>query len=98
MKSPRERFREDPAAVRGLQDLADNSGVLHSIDMARLQLAHRYSEDTSPTCSLNHYRMQGVHDFVKLWLSLGDKTEPAKRDSTDQLLDPDVIPPLKPKK
>lgn len=96
-KTPRQRFQQSPDAVRALQDFADSAVVAHSIDMATLQLQTMYAADTSPTCSLNHYRMQGAQDFIKVWLTLGDQQEPARREPTDTLLD-DTIVPLKTRK
>ena len=95
--SPRERFQQDSNAVRGHIDFADSAAVRHSIDQALLQLTQRYTIDPGPTASLNFYRLQGAQDFIDTWLVLGDVPRRTDAKRTDELLDPDLPPPLKPK-
>lgn len=96
--SPKQRFQLDPARTRAHLDFVDSSAVRASLDAALLQLSQRYATDVGERASLHFYRLQGAQDFISEWLALADIHERRDVTRTDELLDPELVPPLKPKK
>lgn len=97
--SPREAFVKSALNIQAHHRLAESEDLHASLDVALLEYQHRQTRLSAPDlggCAACHLRMQGVHEFVELFLNLCETTQSAPRTDTTNLAgNIKVMPPAK---
>lgn len=88
--TPRETFQQDKGELRQHEDLADNTFLSHTFDVALLEMLWR-QESTAPIQNGIRFseRLQGAKEFLEIWKLLSDKTKKETTPKDPGALEPD---------
>jgi len=94
MKSPRDTFRLDKAAVGKHSNLADDQFVEYCLNTALLELLHRQSaEATFPEAAKQNSELAGAKKFVSIFLGLSSASKSDDASQQDRgLFTPGLLP------
>ena len=87
--TPKADFIASADNVKNHHVVVENPIVRHDIEVALAEMQRRATANTPPTdfnaCASSHLRMLGAHDFIEIFLNLGEQMQPGVRTDTTNL-------------
>lgn len=87
--TPKADFIASADNVKNHHVVVENPIVRRGIEIALAEMQRRSAAGTDPAnfnaCAASHLRMLGAHDFVEIFLNLGETMQPGVRTDTNNL-------------
>lgn len=91
--TPRERFLLDKVAVKRHLDIADDSFVERTMEVALSEMLWRDTARNGPEALYQRYKLEGAKEFIRIWQTLGERISRSPREEPAGLLPEDARPP-----
>jgi len=87
--TPKADFIASAENVKNHHVVVENPFVRKGIEVALAEMQRRAAAGTKPgdfnDCAASHLRMLGAHDFIEIFLNLGEQMQPGVRTDTTNL-------------
>jgi len=81
-------FQKDSIRVNNHANLADDSFLNETFDVALLEMLRRGKDGKGPDALTQQYKQQGAMEFLSIWRSLSFKPETVETEDTGKLTYP----------
>jgi len=76
--SPKQKLLAEPHAAEEYLRTVSQAGIQPALDLAMLQFVAESSAVDHESAASAYWRLQGVKDFIRIFLTLGDQQMPRK--------------------